>query len=57
MIKRSFDILSSLFGLISLAPVLIGVGHLIRREDGDRTSDVGGRKTEGGCRRSTGSRP
>ncbi len=34
MIKRSFDILSSLFGMILLAPVLIGVGVLIRSEDG-----------------------
>jgi len=34
MLKRSFDILSSLFVLILFAPVLIGVGHLIRREDG-----------------------
>jgi lipopolysaccharide/colanic/teichoic acid biosynthesis glycosyltransferase len=34
MLKRSFDILLSLFGLILLSPVLIVVSLLIRREDG-----------------------
>ncbi len=46
MIKRAFDILSPLFGLILLAPVLIGVGHLIRREDRGPCSEVGGRMSE-----------
>lgn len=34
MLKRFFDALASLFGLILVCPVLIGVGLLIRREDG-----------------------
>ena len=34
MLKRSFDILLSLFGLILLSPVLIVVSLLIRREEG-----------------------
>ena len=34
MLKRSFDIVLSLFGLILLSPVLIGIGLLIRKEDG-----------------------
>jgi lipopolysaccharide/colanic/teichoic acid biosynthesis glycosyltransferase len=44
MLKRYFDILSSLFGLILLEPALIVVGILIRREDGGQRSDVGDRK-------------
>ncbi len=34
MLKRSFDILASSFGLILLSPVLIAIGLLIRGEDG-----------------------
>jgi lipopolysaccharide/colanic/teichoic acid biosynthesis glycosyltransferase len=34
MIKRIFDLLLSLFGLILVAPVLVVIGYLIRREDG-----------------------
>jgi len=34
MLKRSFDILLSLFGLILLSPVLIVISLLIRKEDG-----------------------
>jgi len=34
MLKRFFDILAALFGLILVCPVLIGAGLLIRREDG-----------------------
>jgi lipopolysaccharide/colanic/teichoic acid biosynthesis glycosyltransferase len=34
MLKRSFDILLSLFGLILLSPVLIFLGLLIKGEDG-----------------------
>ena len=34
MLKRSFDILFSLFGLILLSPVLIVISLLIRKEDG-----------------------
>jgi len=34
MLKRSFDIVLSLFGLIFLSPVLIVISLLIRKEDG-----------------------
>ena len=34
MLKRFFDIVLSLFGLILLSPVLIGTCLLIRKEDG-----------------------
>lgn len=37
MLKRSFDIVLSLFGLIFLSPVLIVIGLLIRGEDGGPT--------------------
>ena len=34
MLKRFFDIVLSLFDLILLSPVLIGIGRWIRKEDG-----------------------
>ena len=34
MLKRSFDTLLSLFGLILISPVLIVIGFFIRKEDG-----------------------
>jgi lipopolysaccharide/colanic/teichoic acid biosynthesis glycosyltransferase len=35
MLKRAFDFLSSLFGLILILPVLVTLSILIKREDGD----------------------
>jgi len=34
MLKRTFDILASLLGLIFLSPVLVPIGLLIRGADG-----------------------
>ena len=34
MLKRTFDVLSSLFGLTLLSPVLVALAILIKREDG-----------------------
>jgi lipopolysaccharide/colanic/teichoic acid biosynthesis glycosyltransferase len=35
MLKRLFDIVFSLFGLIVLSPFLFALAILIKREDGD----------------------
>jgi len=34
MLKRSFDIVSSLFGLILFSPILLVLAILIKKEDG-----------------------
>jgi lipopolysaccharide/colanic/teichoic acid biosynthesis glycosyltransferase len=43
MLKRGFDIVSSLFALLLLAPVLMVTGILVKREDGGPVIYRGGR--------------